>query len=175
MAYRRLAAAASALIFPVIVSGCAGSSGGGADEPPLTTQETSSAYALVPPTDFMDDMGDNANVAMTVAGTVYFCTLGAAATACSANPGDSVPNMEDMPGTPWAPFTGRPSAIFATDEGTMWGVLEGGTPGSGELHPGERLEYLNGWCQAPDEQSLECGYNDHSFAISGPDKTVTEG
>lgn len=123
-------------------------------------------YSLVSPAPFMDELGSNANIAMELAGTPYFCTLGAAAVACSATPDDSVPNLEDMPGTPWAPFTGRPQSIFATADGIMWGVVEGGTPGSGELQPGERLEYLNGWCQVPDEKTIECGYDDESFTTS---------
>ena len=131
-------------------------------------------YSLVSPAPFIDEAGSNANIAMELAGTPYFCTLGAASVACSATPDESVPNLEDMPGTPWAPFTGRPSSIFATADGIMWGVVEGGTPGSGQLQPGERLEYLNSWCQVPDEQTIECGYNDESFTISGPNKTVLE-
>lgn len=138
----------------------------------VTEENEVPEYSLVSPDSFMDDSGDNANVTLTIGGTAYFCALGAAAVACSANPDESVPNLEDMPGNPWAPFTGRPSAIFASDDGISWGVLEGGSPGSGELQPGERLEYLNGWCQAPDGDSLECGYNDESFTIAGPDKTV---
>lgn len=131
-------------------------------------------YSLVSPAPFMDELASNANIAMELAGTPYFCTLGAAAVACSATPDDSVPNLEDMPGTPWAPFTGRPQSIFATADGIMWGVVEGGTPGSGELQPGERLEHLNGWCQVPDEKTIECGYDDESFTISGPNKRVVK-
>lgn len=130
-------------------------------------------YSLVSPEPFMDDAGSNANIAMELAGTPYFCSLGAAAVACSATPDSSVPNLEDMPGTPWGPFTGRPESIFITDDGIMWGIIEGGTPGSGELRPGERLEYLNGWCQVPDEESIQCGYRDESFTISGPNKKVS--
>jgi len=182
MTLRRLAIAGVALTLPLAVTACSGSDEDTAAEtttqsaetltPTVVSETDEPEYSLVSPEPFMDDLGDNANVTMTVAGTAYFCTLGAAAVACSATPDETVPDLEDMPGNPWAPFSGRPSAIFASDEGISWGVLEGGSAGSGELQPGERLEYLNGWCQAPDGDSIECGYNDESFTVAGPDKTV---
>lgn len=188
MTLRRLTAIGIALALPFAVTACSESgensddsaSGMNTETEAVTSAPATSAtddadetaYELVSPDPFMDDLGDNANLTMTVAGTAYFCTLGAAAVACTANPDETVPNLEDMPNNPWAPFTGRPGAIFASDDGIAWGVLEGGTPGSAELQPGQRLEYLNGWCQAPDGDSIECGYNDESFTVAGPDKTV---
>ncbi len=178
MTFRRFAAAGCALTFSLTATGCSGSQEFA--EPKLTVSSSSETtsepaepeYSLVSSTPFLDERGETAVIEMDKAGTNYFCVLGAASVACSANPDNSVPNLEDMPGQPWAPFTGRPGAVFASDDGVSWGVLEGIPAGDGQLAPGERLEHLNGWCQAPDEESLECGYKDTSFTVTGPDRTV---
>ena len=196
MMFRRFAIASCTLALPLAIAGCSEDqdiaepelststasetasetpSETGSETPSETANETTEPeYSLVSPAEFLDERGETAVIEMDKAGTNYFCVLGAASVACSANPDDSVPNLEDMPDQPWAPFTGRPGAIFASDDGVSWGVLEGIPAGDGALAPGERLEHLNGWCQVPDEESIECGYNDASFIVTGPDRTVVQ-
>lgn len=141
---------------------------------PSSESSSKDDYNQVPAGPFLDATGSNASIEMPLAGTNYFCTLGETAVACIATPDSSVPDLEDMPGNPWAPFTSRPGAVMATSDGISWGVLEGGAPGSGKLSPGERVEHKNGWCQVPDDESIECGFGTTSFTVSGPNRTVTE-
>lgn len=143
-----------------------------------TTEPTQSAeptYRDVPPESFLTpENQDVVSFDTPIAGTNYFCMLGESGVACVATAPDEVPNLEDMPGTPWGPFTGRPGAVFLDHAGTTsWGILEGFpyTNPDARLKPGERVEFKGGWCQVPNPDAIECGAGGEAFSVTGPDRT----
>lgn len=136
--------------------------------------ESEPDYTLVNPAPFLSPDGQVAIIDTKLSGTNHHCALNDLVLACSATPPDDVPNLENMPGKPWGPFTGRPSSVYIDENGLRWGVLEGGPPGSSALRPGERLEFGIGWCQVPDNNSIQCGANGESFTITGAGRTFSQ-
>ena len=149
-----------------------------ASETPEETTETEPSYETVSAEPFKIP-GSESHIAILtpLAGVNYFCLLSDANISCDATAPADVPNLEDMPGRPWGPFTGRPtSVIFAPDGEIIWGIVEGvpfenpDTP----LQPGQRVEFNGAWCQVPDDASIQCGFGNDSFTVAGPDRTFSQ-
>lgn len=102
------------------------------------------------------------------------CIYKNSALTCLATPGDSVPNLEDIPGDPWAPFTGRPGSFTLNSSGIRWGVMEGMPPTTARLEVGERVEFKNGYCKVPDKETFQCKISERNLKMSLPDKRVVK-
>lgn len=92
---------------------------------------------------------------------------------CIAKAPESVPNLEDMPGKPYAPFTGRPGAFSLNQGGIKWAMVEGLPPATARLGVGQRVELENGTCEVPDENTFSCTIQGQSFTMKLPERTVT--
>lgn len=91
---------------------------------------------------------------------------------CIAKAPASVPNLEDIPGQPWSPFTGRPGAFTLNEDGIRWGVLEGGPPTTARLNVGQRVEFDGGECQVPDANSFDCTVGGNTMTMALPARTI---
>lgn len=100
------------------------------------------------PNGFLDPSGSVEQISTQLVGESYFCVLAATVVSCTAAAPEAVPNLEDMPGQPWGPFTGRPSAVSITGGDITWGMIEGGPAG--------------------------CGSGGTSFTVSGPNRTFSQ-
>lgn len=92
---------------------------------------------------------------------------------CIAKAPESVPNLEDMPGKPYAPFTGRPGAFSLNQGGMKWAMVEGLPPATARLGVGQRVELENGTCEVPDKNTFSCTIQGQSFTMKLPERTVT--
>ena len=92
---------------------------------------------------------------------------------CIAKAPESVPNLEDMPGKPYAPFTGRPGAFSLNQGGIKWAMVEGLPPATARLGVGQRVELENGTCEVPDKNTFSCTIQGQSFTMKLPGRTVT--
>ena len=106
MMFRRFAIASCTLALPLAIAGCSEDQDIAEPEPSTSTasetanetpsetasetanETTEPEYSLVSPAEFLDERGETAVIEMDKAGTNYFCVLGAASVACSANPDD---------------------------------------------------------------------------------------
>lgn len=91
---------------------------------------------------------------------------------CIAKAPDSAPNLEDIPGQPWSPFTGRPGAFTLNEGGIRWGVLEGGPPATARLNVGQRVEFDGGECQVPDANHFDCTVGGNTMNMALPSRTI---
>lgn len=92
---------------------------------------------------------------------------------CIAKAPESVPNLEDMPGQPYAPFTGRPGAFSLNQGGIKWAMVEGLPPATARLGVGQRVELENGTCEVSDKNTFSCTVQGQSFTMKLPERTVT--
>lgn len=91
---------------------------------------------------------------------------------CIAKPPASAPNLEDIPGQPWAPHTGRPGAFRLTADGLTWGTFEGAPPTGARLNVGQRVEFDGGECQVPDANHFDCTVGGNTVNMALPARTI---
>ena len=91
---------------------------------------------------------------------------------CIAKAPASVPNLEDIPGQPWSPFTGRPGAFTLDKDGIRWGVLEGAPPATARLNVGQRVEFDGGECQVPEANRFDCTVDGNTMTMALPARII---
>lgn len=145
----------------------------GAESADKGTDDKDSQLETVAAVSFKDPNRDGYHFNVGEPGAGTECFSYDADFTCIAKAPESVPNLEDMPGKPYAPFTGRPGAFSLNQGGMKWAMVEGLPPATARLGVGQRVELENGTCEVPDKNTFSCTIQGQSFTMQLPERTVT--